>query len=215
MAPIGGAKVLATLSNLRRTSAQILLRCDARPPLDPTYEPLSAYPIENGTVPNSCFVIAVLAAVTQQLPAGEFTRHPLMTSILHYVKDLVGSSSGMLTAKQQSLVAQLLGVGCVIVDPTTKEAYLVRGSRVTKYALMVVTRKGHVDPFVHKGSGRPGVLDWTEIITLLNSKNITWKKPLSETYGADTHDTLHDGEQPGRSLCKEYLLRIPFFHKVL
>jgi hypothetical protein len=55
--PIGGAKVLATLSNLRRTSAQMLLRCDARLHLDPTYEPLSTYPIENGTIPNSCFAI--------------------------------------------------------------------------------------------------------------------------------------------------------------
>ena len=118
----------------------------------------------------------------------------------------------ILTTKQQSLVSQLLGVGCVIVDPTTKEGYLVRGSRVTKYVLMVVTRKGHVDPFIHKGSGRPGVLRWTEIITLLNSKNITWKKPSSKMYGADTHATLptHEGEQHGISLCKEYLLRIPF-----
>ena len=111
-----------------------------------------------------------------------------MTSILHHVKDLVGSLRGLLTAKQQSLVAQLLGVGCVIVDPTTKEAYLVRGSRVTKYALMVMTRKSHVDPFVHKESGKPSVLDWTEVITLLNERNITWRKPSSAKYGADTPD---------------------------
>ena len=120
VAPIGEAKVLATLSNLRRTSAQILARNDALPRPDLLHELFNTCPIENGDIPNSCFVIATLAAVTQQLPTSEFTRHPMMTSVLRYVKDFVGNANGLLTMKQQLSVSQLIGVGCVIVDPAKK-----------------------------------------------------------------------------------------------